>query len=353
MSSRHVTDPGATDRIRIPVGGRTYFITRGLCLFFGLFSLLNVASTLVGSGVNQNIWWIDLSLISLDVAGTVVHLGFVVEAVAAVLMVLWALRPACWLPRRLLTCLFVGLLAAFALVNAFTYWRTLGSSNLYWASPIPLSLVIAVVHIVIVLRIGWSNPARNHIKRGFFGTICVAIVAALVFPLLQITFFGTTDYRRDADAAVVLGARVFSDGRLSNALAERMDTAIDLYKDGYVPRLIVSGGIEEGGIDEAQAMYDYAVANGVKAKDLLIDRYGDSTEATVNNTIKLMGEYDVDTLIATSSFYHMPRIKMLFNLKKVDVLTVPTIGEITNNGTLASLWREIPAWWVYWLKGLF
>ena len=26
---------------------------------------------------------------------------------------------------------------------------------------------------------------------------------------------------------------------------------------------------------------------------------------------------------------------------------------IAGNGTLASIWREIPAWWFYWFKGSF
>jgi hypothetical protein len=37
----------------------------------------------------------------------------------------------------------------------------------------------------------------------------------------------------------------------------------------------------------------------------------------------------------------------------VDVLTVPTVGDVLNDGTAQALPHEIPAWWVYWAKGTF
>ena len=65
--------------------------------------------------------------------------------------------------------------------------------------------------------------------------MAVAFACLAIFPLAQMFFFGKTDYRRPADAAVVLGARVYADGRLSDALADRVRTACQLYRDGSGP----------------------------------------------------------------------------------------------------------------------
>ena len=329
--------------------------TRGLCLFFGVFALLNVFSCVSGGDAvqNMNMWWIDLGALSLTIGDTAIHFGFLMEALAGILMIWWAAKPHAPMPRRVLTCVFTAGLCAFALHNAYAYWVALASGSLYWALPVPLSAVIAVIFGLITWRV-----ARSHAKSGLSvpsvaGVLAVAVVTALVFPLLQIGFFGTTDYRRSADAAVVFGARVYSNTELSIAMQERMDTVIELYQQGCVKTIIVSGGIEDEGPDEAQAMYNYAVSKGVPSSALLIDRYGSTTKLTVENSIKLAKQYKLNTIIATSSFYHMPRIKMLYNLNNVDVLTVPTVGDVFGNGTLVSIWREIPAWWYYWFKESF
>lgn len=329
-------------------------ITRGLCLFFGLFALVNAIVCVKGgtTAQNMNMWWIDLSTLAVSYNGDSIHFGFVIEVLAAVAMVIWTFRPHACLLRKAITCILTACLAIFAILNAVSYWQTLAAGKLYFALPVPLSCIIAVIFAAITVRIARSNPKKRTGPVASVAIIATVVVAALLFPLLQIGFFGTTDYRREADAAVVFGARVYENGNLSVALRERMDTAIELYDQKLIGKLIVSGGIEEGGADEAQAMYNYALSKGVPAEALLIDRYGDSTEKSVNNTIKLAKKYDLKKVIATSSFYHMPRIKMLYNLSNFDVYTVPTVGDVLGNGTMASIWREIPAWWWYWLKGI-
>ena len=320
----------------------------------GLFSLLNVASCLLNAATgNMNIWWIDLTALNVTLSGSTFHLGFIIEGLAGIAMVVWAIAPTGNLAQRIITAVLIGVLAVVALLNAFSYWQALFSGQLYFALPVPLSLVIALALGFCAVRILKSDKSTITVA-GVVACILVCAICAAGFPLLQTAFFGTTDYRRDADVAVVFGARVFEDGTLSKALRERMDTAIELYNQGYVDKLIVSGGIEEGDIvDEAQAMYEYAVAAGVPSDDVLTDRYGNSTTESVDNTISLCRSMGYSTIIATSSFYHMPRIKLLYNLQSVDVLTVPTVGDVMGNGTLISIWREIPAWWFYWFEGSF
>ncbi len=337
-----------------PAKDKTHAITRGLCLFFGAFALVNAIVCVKGgtTAQNMNMWWIDLSSLAVSYEGSNLHFGFAIETAAAVAMIAWCLKPRCCAIRRAVTCVLTFCLAVFAALNAVTYFKTLAAGTLYHALPIPLSCIIAIIFVLITISVAKSHPKKHTGIIQGTRVIAVAVIAALLFPLLQITFFGTTDYRRQADAAVVFGARVYEDGNLSVALRERMDTAIELYNQKLVTIIIVTGGIEDGNVDEAQAMYNYALQNGVPASALLIDRYGDNTVKSVKNTISLAKRYQLKKVIATSSFYHMPRIKMLYNLENFDVYTVPTVGDVIGNGTLASIWREIPAWWWYWLKGM-
>jgi len=83
--------------------------------------------------------------------------------------------------------------------------------------------------------------------------------------------FGKTDYRRDADVAVVLGARVYADGHLSDALADRVRTACQLYRSGLVKKLLFSGGPGEGAVHETEGMKRMALQLGVESRDILVD----------------------------------------------------------------------------------
>src|SRR5437868_14663387 len=81
-----------------------------------------------------------------------------------------------------------------------------------------------------------------------------------VFPLLQTVCFGKTDYRREADVAVVFGARAYADGRPSDALADRVRTACELYQRGIVKKLLLSGGPGDGLVSETEAMRRMALS---------------------------------------------------------------------------------------------
>jgi uncharacterized SAM-binding protein YcdF (DUF218 family) len=88
----------------------------------------------------------------------------------------------------------------------------------------------------------------------------------------------------------------------------------------------------------------------VPARCVIVDGQGSSTELTVANTVAIAERLGLRRIAAVSSYYHLPRIKMLFLEAGCDVLTVPSHGE----REAASLWRstlrEVPAWWYYWLK---
>lgn len=71
------------------------------------------------------------------------------------------------------------------------------------------------------------------------GAVLVLMVG---FPLGQAFSLGKTDYRRPAAFAVVLGARAYADGRVSDALYDRVMTGVELYHAGLVEALVFSGG---------------------------------------------------------------------------------------------------------------
>jgi len=323
---------------------------RGLAFFVATYSLLSLAAYGLGNTYNQNVWWIDLSFIP-SVLGLIVLLALIFSLYAFVVRI----------PRRLVTRICGALPSLLcmlcALENTGVVYGTAISGRITLGFPVPFSLFICVGFAVLVLAILFGTvlvPIRQH--RSHVATVVSMAISVLIigvlFPVGQVYCFGTTEYRGSVDATVVFGAQVLPSGTPSLVLQDRLDKAIELFKDGRTRFLIMSGGIDIEGTNEAQAMRDYAIAHGVPASAILIDEYGDNTQNSAINTIAMIKEAGFESVSAVSNFYHLARIKMLYLAEGLDVSTVPA-GEFKSGkpATLTFL-REIPGWWYYWFTNL-
>lgn len=107
------------------------------------------------------------------------------------------------------------------------------------------------------------------------------------------------------DAIVVLGASVLSDGSPSNMLEDRLRGAVELYKKGIAPKIIVSGDCSlENDYDETAAMKSYCMLNGVPSADIIIDGKGYSTYESMYNVVEEMG---YKSIIVVTQKYHTYR----------------------------------------------
>ena len=306
-------------------------MARMLAAFLGVLCLLNVAVEAVG-GFNANIWWIDLR--PLPSAAAVV-----LQLVAAVALLAVAIG---W--RRFVVTGVVALLLLIAVVNSVAFYVLLARGQFHgW--PLPFSLLVAAALGVILHSL--RTPAKPFLRRS---AIFTAVVCAFAFPLAQMFLFGKTDYARPADAIVVLGARAYADGTPSDALADRVRTACDLYKDGYAPRLIFSGGPADGTLNETDVMRTYAMQLGVPSEAITLDPHGLNTAATVRNTLPML--QDARSVLVVSHFYHLPRIKLSYQQAGREVYTVPARERYTLTRMPFLILREVAALWVYYLRGL-
>lgn len=108
-----------------------------------------------------------------------------------------------------------------------------------------------------------------------------------------------------ADAAVVLGAAVYKDGRPSRFLRERIEVGVRLYLDGTVDRLIMSGdGNDSSGFGEPNIMRKVAEGMGVPADAIVDDPLGVDTYSSCVNARDTFGATSV---IMVSQEFHVPR----------------------------------------------
>lgn len=107
-----------------------------------------------------------------------------------------------------------------------------------------------------------------------------------------------------AQAALLLGARVYSDGRLSDILKDRADTALDLYNAGKVEKILVSGDHGQTTYDEVNAMRDYLLAAGVAPEDLFLDHAGFDTYDSIYRAKHI---FEAKSVLIVTQDFHLPR----------------------------------------------
>jgi SanA protein len=104
--------------------------------------------------------------------------------------------------------------------------------------------------------------------------------------------------------ALVFGGGIYADGSLSPMLQDRVDTAVQLYKAGKVRKLLVSGDNRFLEYDEPGRMYDYAVAHGVPAGDVIRDYAGRRTYDTCYRAGAIFG---VHKAVLVTQRFHLYR----------------------------------------------
>ena len=107
-----------------------------------------------------------------------------------------------------------------------------------------------------------------------------------------------------ADCILVLGAAVRPDGKLSNALQDRVDAAVRLYKDGLSDRILLSGDGANEGYDEPEAMKRECVRQGVPEEAIVCDPGGLSTFESME---RAYSEYGYRSVLIVTQKYHLYR----------------------------------------------
>lgn len=108
--------------------------------------------------------------------------------------------------------------------------------------------------------------------------------------------------------AIVLGASVRTDGTASDALRDRVETAVDLYKSGKVGEMLMTGDDGKFHIDEVSAMKKLAVEAGVPEEKIRTDGHGYRTYESCKRAAE---EYGIRDAIIVTQRFHLGRATYL------------------------------------------
>lgn len=106
------------------------------------------------------------------------------------------------------------------------------------------------------------------------------------------------------DCIVVLGAGIKPDGRPSDMLKDRLDTAISAYNMGKSEKILLTGDHGQKHYDEVNAMRDYMISKGIPDEVIYLDHAGFST---YDSMYRLKEVFCTENALVVTQKYHLYR----------------------------------------------
>ena len=159
-------------------------------------------------------------------------------------------------------------------------------------------------------------------------TVGKVAVATLVFVIgfiaVSIYRYGHTSTDVKADAAIVLGAAVWGE-QVSPVFRERINHAIDLYRQGKVRKIIFTGGQGNKNEEtEAVAAREYAIRGGIPNQDIFIEQSSHTTYENVLYAKQVADAHGLKKVLIVSDPLHMKRAVAMARNIGLDAYPSPT-----------------------------
>jgi uncharacterized SAM-binding protein YcdF (DUF218 family) len=110
------------------------------------------------------------------------------------------------------------------------------------------------------------------------------------------------------DVGIVLGSSL-KDNKASASLQERLDRAVELFKEGRIPAIIVSGGLDRTDfiLTEAEGMRNYLLERGIPDRVIVMEQQATSTYENLLFSQQLMSQHGWHSSVIITHRYHMLR----------------------------------------------
>jgi len=190
---------------------------------------------------------------------------------------------------------------------------------------------------------GGRRRRRRRLVLRTLAAVLGLIVLYLAATFVQVYRASTHDGRRAADALVVLGAAQY-DGRPSPVLQDRLDHALELYRAGLAPRIVVTGGRQAGDrFTEATAGYNYLRGKGVPDEALLKEVGGTNTYESLAASARFLRDGNLTKVVLVTDGYHAFRVRAIAQDLGLDASVSPTDTRLSRGDELRQIARETAA----------
>lgn len=217
-----------------------------------------------------------------------------------------------------------------------------------------LLFLLTLFYFLIFL---WSRIMSKH-KSTFLRNLFSTILMLVLFFILTFIYIDNVGYasgkwildKSDKNIGVVLGAAVWSGNIPSPTLSARVDKALELLEQGFVGKIVLTGGKAPGELPESEVAYEYSRTKGVDTSKVFRENLTASTADQVkwikNNLLS-----DIDStgeIILISDAYHLPRAIEISKFYKLDIKVAESLHKQDFKDKVITKIRESIALFNFW-----
>jgi len=107
-----------------------------------------------------------------------------------------------------------------------------------------------------------------------------------------------------AQVAVIPGAAILRNGKISPVFRDRVDRAIELYTAGKVKKILVTGDNSSETHNEVNPAQTYLIEHNIPEADIFLDHAGFDTYSSMYRARDI---FLTDSIIVVSQSFHLPR----------------------------------------------
>ena len=160
--------------------------------------------------------------------------------------------------------------------------------------------------------------------------------------LVWITWAGMRTELRRVDCLVVLGARALADGTPGPSLRARLERALELWRAGWAPALVCTGGRGQDGTVEGEVERNWLLGRGVPAAAVLWEDRSHTTRENFVEASRLMRERGWRSCLVVTDPFHEPRAMSMARAAGLDASPAPTFS--------GPAWQRWGTWSFYTVR---
>lgn len=144
------------------------------------------------------------------------------------------------------------------------------------------------------------------------------------------------------EAALILGAAVYKNGALTPILYDRAVTALELYRQGKVKKILVSGDNSTLEHNEVIPVSKFLIGQGVPKEAIFLDYAGFDT---YDSMYRARDVFKASSLIIVTQHFHMPRSLYIAHNLGIDAVGVDADKRLYGGqNTLREYFATVKAW---------
>lgn len=170
-----------------------------------------------------------------------------------------------------------------------------------------------------------------------FATGALGAGLPVAWRLREVMRWALVDERRESDAILVLGRELVDDAPTA-VFRARLDHGAGLWRDGWAPRIVVSGGwTGTARRSEADAGREYLLAGGVPEAAIWTEDRSRHTLENLFNVRETLRRHGLGRVLLVSDPLHLARARAFARGLSLDLTCSPACSAPPRGGTLA--------WW--------